>query len=338
MQTIGREITQESLLCNQDGCLNPEAVGWSRRPHHVCNLRGRFPRKKKWNYWCVTGDRFLFSATIAHIDYLSLGAAYFLEYETKRFAEFVSVKPFARVPAMPDIVDASVHFRHCGTLLEFDHAGDTLHMRVCAKSFAGRPLDASLEVAYPKDHETLNVVIPWDARTFQFTSKQHCLPTRGTIHWGAETWTFTPGSAFACLDYGRGIWPYRTDWNWASFSGRSESDTIGVNMGAKWTDNTGMNENGVVLNGHLHKVFEDIVFGYDDRDFMQPWQMRTEVTDTVRLRFVPFYDKVTNTNLGIIRSKVHQLFGRYFGTLCVDGRTIPVDGVIGWAEEHRARW
>jgi hypothetical protein len=40
----------------------------------------------------------------------------------------------------------------------------------------------------------------------------------------------------------------------------------------------------------------------------------------------------------VIRSCVHQLFGRYYGTLQADSRTIPVDGVIGWAEEHRARW
>ena len=338
MQSIDTEITRELPLCDGDGRLNPEAVGWSRRPYHVCNLRGRFPRKKKWNYWCITGDRFLFSATIAHIDYLSLGAAYLLEYHTKRFAEFAAVKPGPCGPAMPETVGSSVQFGYGRTTLEFDRTGDTLQMRIHTDAFAGKPLGASLEIVYPENHETLNVVVPWDERTFQFTSKQHCLPTQGEIKWGDETWTFLPGSAFACLDYGRGIWPYRTDWNWASLSGHSGPDTIGVNMGAKWTDNTGMNENGGVLNGRLHKIFEDIVFEYDDRDFMRPWEMRTETTDTVRLRFTPFYDKVTNINLGVIRSNVHQLFGRYSGTLHCDGRAIPIDGILGWAEEHRARW
>jgi hypothetical protein len=338
MQTIGEEITREVRLCDGHGRLNQEAVGWSRRPLHACNLRGRFPRKKKWNYWCITGDRFLFSATVAHIDYLSLGAAYFLEYETKRFAEFSSVKVGPGGPAMPETVEGAVHFGHGRSLLRFDRAGSTLHMLVRTDSFEGRPLEASLEIDHPENHESLNVVVPWNAKTFQFTSKQHCLPAQGTIAWGNETWTFAPGAAFACLDYGRGIWPYRTTWNWASFSGRSDQDTLGVNMGAKWTDNTGMNENGVLLNGRLHKLFEDIVFTYDDCDFMRPWEMRSETTDAVRLQFTPFYDKVTNTNLGVIRSGVHQLFGRYSGTLRVDGRTLPLDGILGWAEEHRARW
>ncbi len=338
MQTIEKEIAGKVLLCDENGRLNQEAVGWSRRPLHVCNLGGRFPRKKKWNYWCVTGDRFLFSATIAHIDYLSLGAAYFLEYETKRFAEFSAVKAGPCGPAMPESVDGPVQFRHGRSLLNFDRTGHRLRMLVRTDSFAGRPLEASLEIDHPENHESLNVVVPWNSKTFQFTSKQHCLPARGSIRWGSETWTFAPDSAFACLDYGRGIWPYRTTWNWASFSGRNGQDTLGVNMGAKWTDNTGMNENGILLNGRLHKVFEDIRFDYDDRDFMRPWEMRSETTDSIRLRFTPFYDKVTNINLCVIHSGAHQLFGRYSGTLRVNGGLVPVDGILGWAEEHRARW
>ena len=42
------------------------------------------------------------------------------------------------------------------------------------------------------------------------------------------------------------------------------ADEVGLNMGAKWTDGTGMNENGILLNGCLHKIHEDIVFEYDD--------------------------------------------------------------------------
>lgn len=338
MQTIRKEITSEVLLCDDEGRLNPEAVGWSRKPFHVCNLRGRFPRKKKWDYWCITGDRFLFSATVAHIDYLSLGAAYFLEYDSKRFAEVTAVKVLPRLPVMPQTVEGAIQFEQARTRLKFQCAGNRLHMSVQSDSFKGRPLDASLEIERPAGHESLNVVVPWNAGTFQFTSKQHCLPARGAITWGGDTFTFSPGSAFACLDFGRGIWPYRTTWNWAAFSGHSGSDTIGVNMGAKWTDHTGMNENGILLNGRLHKIFDVVLFEYDDRNFMRPWRMNSESSGAVRLEFQPFYEKAEDTNLLVVRSSVHQVFGRYYGTLGVDGRIIPIDGVVGWAEEHRARW
>ena len=338
MQTITKEITEEVFLCGETGRLNPEAAGWSRRPLHVCNLKGRFPRKKKWHYWCITGDRFLFSATIAHIDYLSLGGAYLLEYDSNRYAEQGGVKLFSRQPVMPDRVEAPVAFDSHRMKLAFAYAGNGLTISAGAKSFGGKPLEALVQIESPPGHESLNVVVPWDEGHFQFTSKQHCLPAQGSLRWGEETFDFQPGSAYACLDFGRGIWPYRTAWNWAAFSGHSGQDTVGLNMGAKWTDHTGMNENGILLNGRLHKIFEDIVFEYDPDDFMQPWRMRSEGSDSVRLEFTPFYERVGKVNLLAIHSDAHQCFGHYSGTLQAFGNTIPIDGILGWAEEHRARW
>jgi hypothetical protein len=307
-------------------------------PLHVCNLSGRWPRKKKWDYWCITGPRFLFSATIAHIDYLSLGGIYFFEYDTGRFAEQGGVKVFSSEPHMPDIVYGDIRFEQQRLALSFRQTEAGVRIEIVSKSFGGKPLEAHLDIARSKQHETLNVVVPWNARTFQFTSKQHCLPTRGHILWGGDTFEFDPDTAFGCLDFGRGIWPYRTAWNWAAFSARCGEELVGLNMGAKWTDGTGANENGIVCNGRLYKIFEDIDFDYDDADFMKPWRMRTRASDVVDLVFTPFYDKRSAVNLGVICSKVHQCFGRYTGTLRVDGRVIRVVDALGWAEEQRARW
>jgi hypothetical protein len=338
MQTAQNEITNEVLLCNAQGNLNPNAIGWSRRPLHVCNLNSHFLRKKKWDYWCITGDQFLFSATIAHIDYLSLGGIYFLEYESGRFAESGRVKLFSPYPEMAQTVDSTEQFHHRGMKLLFDKTETGIAMTLDAGKFAGKPFHAEINIKRPTDMESLNVVVPWNKQRFQFTSKQECLPATGTLVWGDEQFTFTPGASFACLDFGRGIWPYRTTWNWASFSGYSGNDVVGINMGAKWTDGTGANENGILLNGRLHKIHEDIIFDYDTRDFMRPWRMTTAFSDTVQLEFTPFYEKKGNVNLLLISSQTHQMFGHFSGKLKVDGETVIVDNILGWAEEHKARW
>lgn len=338
MTSLPKEITAPVLLCEADGTLNPEVVGWSRKPLHTCNVSGRPLRKKKWDYWCITGDKFLFSATIAHVDYFSLAGMYFLEYETGRFVEKGAIKLFSPRPVMADTVEQTETFRQWGTRFVFEQVGNRLHMSVRAGGLFGKPFKADIQISRPMEKESLNVVIPWDRTTFQFTSKQECLAAEGRLDWGGEEFVFAPGTAYACLDYGRGIWPYRTTWNWASFSGRSGDDEVGINMGAKWTDGTGMNENGILFNGRLHKIHEDIRFEYDDKNFMRPWSMRTVSSDMVRLEFIPFYEKANATNLLVISSRVHQVFGRYSGTLKIDGRTVTVDSLVGWAEEHRARW
>ena len=338
MQTTENEITSEVLLCDSKGMLNPVARGWSRRPLHACNLKGRFLRKKKWEYWCITGDRFLFSATIANVDYAGLAAIYFLEYETKRFGEQAAVRLFSKDPVMPETVGGGVRLEGRQLALSFEQTETGLRMTVRSQNFEGGPLSADIEIERPENHETLNVVVPWNARTFQFTSKQQCLPASGAVVWGDDWFVFDEGAAFACLDFGRGIWPYRTSWNWGAFSGKSGDDIVGINMGAKWTDGTGMNENGVVLNGKMHKIFDDIAFHYDRRDFMKPWRMKTANTDAVDLTLTPFYEKAARANFLILRSEVHQMFGHYTGTLKVDGRTVSIENIPGWAEEHVARW
>ncbi|MBE0697748.1 MAG: DUF2804 family protein, partial [Anaerolineaceae bacterium] len=44
-------------------------------------------------------------------------------------------------------------------------------------------------------------------------------------------------------------------------------------------------------------------------------------------------------NLLLITSEVHQVFGRYTGSVSADdGEVIQLDGLVGFAEEHHAKW
>ena len=59
----------------------------------------------------------------------------------------------------------------------------------------------------------------------------------------------------------------------------------------------------------------------------------------VNLQFTPLVERTAATNLLLINSKVHQMFGRYDGMLLADdGEEIKLDGLVGFAEEHHARW
>src|ERR1051326_86828 len=81
------ELTQQILLCDSKGNLNPGAAGWSRFPVYQCNLKGHFLRKKKWNYWCITNNNYLFSVTISDVDYLGLIFAYYMDFKTGEYGK-----------------------------------------------------------------------------------------------------------------------------------------------------------------------------------------------------------------------------------------------------------
>ncbi len=100
----------------------------------------------------------------------------------------------------------------------FTDEGAGTRIRVEAQDFGGMRLEADILVQKPEGHETLNVVIPWSDIQFQYTSKQNTLPASGFVLLGNERLEFS-APAFGCLDYGRGVWPEHTVWNWGSASG-----------------------------------------------------------------------------------------------------------------------
>jgi hypothetical protein len=108
-------------------------------------------------------------------------------------------------------------------------------------------------------------------------------------------------------------------------------------MGYGFGDTSAASENAFILNGKIHKIGK-LEFLYDSKDFMQPWSMESE-DQRLKLTFTPFLDRPAKTDIKILYSEVHQMFGKYTGTLITDeGKTIEIQDLIGFAEEHHARW
>lgn len=332
------ELTQEVLECTPQGALNPAAIGWSRRPLHRCNLSGSALRKKRWDYWCVTSSEALLSITYTNLDYIGIADVWFMDFATQKVTQKSMVSPFAAGFRQPETVNGGdIHFDLFGLKLDLLAQPDGTRLQV--KFGDGRELSADLFVAWPAGHETLNVLVPWNDREFQFTSKHNARPANGVVRLWDRTYAFGANNgAYGCLDFGRGIWPYQITWNWASASGGQGGRVLGLNMGGKWTDGTGATENGFCLDGRLHKLNEDLVWTYDRNAWMAPWRIRAP-SGRVDLTFTPFFQKQGALNLAVLSTELHTLFGHFDGTLVTDGgETLRVSQLLGWAEEHRARW
>ena len=179
---VEKELTEVINLCQENGRLHPEAVGWSRKPLHTCNLSGRWPRKKRWNYWAVTSENHLFSVTVSNVDYVGLVFVYVADFANDMFNEMTQIVPLGRGCNLPDTVDADVVFAHKGLRVDMVQTENGVQLAVDIANFAGVPLTANIAITTPPHHESLNVVVPWDEQTFQFTSKQNTLPSRRHCH------------------------------------------------------------------------------------------------------------------------------------------------------------
>ncbi|MFI5425912.1 DUF2804 family protein [Aeromicrobium sp. UC242_57] len=108
----------------------------------------------------------------------------------------------------------------------------------------------------------MGVVVPWTDRLFQYTVKDVARPATGTIWIDGVAVEVREGDSWATLDHGRGRWPYSVCWNWGAGSGRVGDRVIGIQVGGQWTDGTGSVENSLLVDGHLTKISEELVWDY----------------------------------------------------------------------------
>jgi hypothetical protein len=339
--TDERELLAPVELCLPDGRLNRAAVGWSRRPLVTSNLRGHRLRKKRWDYWVVASDDCLINLTYADVDFLCLASVYFVDFATGRAVEKSVALPLGLGGDFPDTVGGrDVRFDHLGLRFSIAREGDGTRLRIGFRKTLGAALEADVLVERPTGGETLNVVVPWSDDRFQFTSKQVALPARGEVRLDGTTHPFGPRQrAFACLDHGRGVWPRETRWNWSAAAGVVDGRTVGFNLGAGWTDGTGVTENGLVLDGRLEKIGEPVTFTFDRAAPRGPWRVRSP-SGRIDLTLAPLHHRRMSGDFGVAAAHMDWSIGRITGSLVSDGgeRLELLPGIIGWAEDFRARW
>jgi hypothetical protein len=342
MATHEPELTDAVDLCTSGGVrLNPAARGWSRRPLHRANLRGRDGRSKRWDYWAILAGDLVVSSVYSDIDVLGLADVYWADLATCETGGRAIVVASDDV-AMPDRPGtAPLQIARDGLDLSItDHARGTLLVASWEEP-DGRPGRLHVDIELPAGHESLNVVIPWSDEQFNFTSKHQARPASGTLVVGDRRWDIGGPDgveSWGVLDVGRGRWPAEITWNWGGGAGRCDDHVIGLQVGAKWTEGTGFTENGVIVDGRLTKLGAELAWEYSWDEPLQPWRV-TDPGGQLDIVLTPRFDKHSKVGGGELASETHQVFGTWSGRLRTDdGEEYCLGGLQGFAEEARQRW
>jgi hypothetical protein len=340
------ELTTPSSLLDQQG--NLLQAGWSRQPLLDCNLENArfYPiralqalRLKRWDYYGLTTPTHYFSFTLADLGYAGQVFAYVVDLQARRHHEATLTLPLGRGISLPrNSTEGMSSFGDGQVRLTFGVEPAGRRISAVWPSFDDQGLAAELVLALPAEHESMAIVIPIGKRRFYYNRKINCLPAQGWVDYRGQHFEIDPGHCLGNLDWGRGVWEYRSFWVWASASAfLPDGRRLGLNLGFGFGDTSAATENAIILDGRVHKL-EEVRFDYDPADFMRPWRMASS-DGRLELEFVPFYDRTAKTNLLVITSEVHQMFGQYHGQVTTDeGEVISLSGITGFAEEHHARW
>lgn len=350
--TPPKELTEPQSLCDPQGLLNPAARGWARQPLLRGALPGPFLRRKRWNFVFVSHPEVLLAAALSNADYAGLAFVWLYDRKRQRFLELEHLAPLGYGIRLGDTLDEPAEFDSGRLRIAWrsEPTARQLEVRASAPRMKGSdaPLELRLHIARAtalQDDESLNLVVPWSERRYNYTGKLVALRAEGELIAGGMQYKLGAEETLASIDFTRGLWPYHTQWRWAcgaGYGGLTEADKsrrIGLNFGEGWSESGGVVENCLYVDGKVFPLWEPVSFHFDAQNLKEPWTLRTVNSNRVSLIFTPDYFRTQDTNLLLVRMKLEQVMGHFSGRIVLEnGETLAIANLPGIAENHMARW
>lgn len=338
------EITRGIPLLDKQG--NLTEPGYAKRMLPVyrrSDIRAGRSRIKEWDYYLINNGRFALALTIADNSYMGMDSVSLLDFEEgwEITKSPMSVFTFGSVHLPESSAVGSVRHGGKSHSLSFENDGHGRRVLTADMQDFGPEGALSAEIELTDEpEESMVIATPFDKPGhFYFNQKINCLRARGQVRYGERVYTFEPEDSFAVLDWGRGVWTYHNTWYWGSASGLADGVPFGFNIGYGFGDTSQATENMLFYNGKAHKL-NHVLFHIpgDEKDFLSPWRFSSD-NGRFTMDFRPVLDRASCTDLKLIKSDQHQVFGFFTGTAVLDdGTEIAVRDFPGFAEKVENKW
>ena len=303
-------------------------------------------RIKEWDYYLIYNDRFGIALTLDDNSYMSMLSASILDFTTPSES---TVRPIGVMPMgktnLPSTSESGVSRLKIGKSEFTFTVGQGKRRLTCYldKFKDGKPFEADI-LLYDEPQDSMVIATPFaeDKKAFYYNQKIVGMRAKGTVKIGAEEYVFDPAESFGLLDWGRGVWTRDNTWYWGAGHGMVDGHVVGFNIGYGFGDTSAASENMIFVDGIAHK-FDKITFNIPQTsdgkdDFMKPWTF-TSSDGRFEMDFEPIMDRASCTDLKVIISDQHQVFGKFTGKMILDdGSVVELKDFLGFAEKVRNKW
>lgn len=335
------EFTTATNLLSSQGAL--DAWGWAKRAIMIYNRDAipadRLDRVKEWEHYTVMSPKFTVGVTIAQLGSLSFGAVEVIDYTENKQQDAMFFGPPSKdrsiFPATPY---GNTDFRGQENFisLKFDKTRRLLSFNL-QKTPSKPAFVGDLELIDKPSGDSIALARPFDEPgQFFYENKIFGMPAKGKVQVDDKSYSLPDGESFAIFDWGRGIWPGKSQWFWGQAAGTIGGQLVAINLGHGYGDDSRGTANAILVDGKLHKL-RDVACEYDPTDRMKPWTFTSD-DGRLALAFNPIYHQEARQETPIATTELHKIHGTYSGKLVVDGRTIEVKRLLGFAEHMSQRW
>lgn len=332
-------LLKEGKLLNDDGTLTEAGYAFSRVKDYNRDKIKPLNRikRKEWNYYAFLNDKNGVAITMSNLTYSALLSFTYFDFEinkylTKSFTIMLPKQKDYKIPRN----GTNIFIRKKNFTFSVKQTDKENSIYVSIKNFAdGCKLLLNIEFQETTD-KSIVTAIPFKKKgNFYYNQKVNLIKAEGNIEIGRKC--IPINESYGVLDWGRGVWPYRTTWYRSSCSTKTqEGDLIGFNLGYGLGDSSKGTENTLFFNNEVYKL-DDVEFIFKTNkkgkiDYLQDIEVVSKSRD-IDLIFHPLFNRHDNINVAVIASNQNQVFGRFTGTIKKDGKTFEFKNYLGFLEK-----
>lgn len=327
---IIKEINVSKVLKNKN-------FGYSKHPLIIYdkeNLK-RKHRLKEWNFYQILTDDYCLQLNIADIKYASLITVDLFNLHTKERYSFNQTEILKKIVTLDNNpeVDSNIYYSNTDKLISFEVKDNKRFLRFEGKNNKYFKYKVDLILTSPIYCDSMNIITPFKNKKnhFYLNYKNNNFIAVGKVEINDLSIDI---NGYGLLDWGRGVWPYRNNWIWGSFTKKINNDLIGLNIGYGFGDISRASENMLFVNGICYKLgYLDVkITSYNEAYVI------SDNLNQVSLKMRPIHDNYTCTNFKIVKMECHQVFGFLSGKIIIQNNEVVFDNVLGFIEKCNNRW
>ena len=302
-------------------------------------------RIKEWDYYYIGNNHYGIAITIADNSYMGLASVSILNFDKPDYITRSSMKAFTKgkVKLPNNSASCVSYWKDKNYEIKIVTGNRKRTIDVDVKDYIdGKGLLAHFDLVEKVDGSmVIATPFPKKPKHFYYNQKINNMAVNGYFFFNDERIYFSEEDTRAVLDWGRGVWTYKNTWYWSSLNAKNNGHEVGFNLGYGFGDLKAASENMLFYDGKAYKL-KDVTFAIP-RDskrnfkFMDKWKITSKNGD-IDLEFTPIVDRKDNTNLLILKSIQHQVFGKFNGKIKVGDIVVEIKDAISFAEMVTNWW
>ena len=340
------EIIKNGRLLDENGNLIEK--GYARnliKDYSSKDVKASHWRLKEWDYYLIYNEEYAVALTFDDNYYMGLNSASIIDFKNAKEKTVSPIRFFTKgkrnLP--PSSKEGDIHYKDKENEVHFSFVPEGRLLEFKLKKYhENKDFEAKL-LLVDEPKESMVILTPFEKdKHFYYNQKIVGFKVEGYFKVGEYQYDFKKEDTRGILDWARGVWTYKNTWYWGSGAGLVDGHEVGFNIGYGFGDTTAASENAIFYDGILHKL-EDVKFNIPQDEkgkylYTQDWTF-TSSDGRFEMNFKPIIDRSSLTDVGLIASDQHQVFGYFNGKMILDdGKVIELKDFIGFAERVTNKW